>query len=145
MSNKRGAGTGGRAYSGRIRNPSEVMKQIPPHLILSLEGFDGAADLMDLAEAHAEKLRRHRDPPIKDVRLNVKRETTPTGAVEFVVCAIAESSGPDYVVHAVAGQPETALVAAFGKLAAAISGRKPGGKSGRRSLAATRSSSVARG
>jgi ribosome-associated translation inhibitor RaiA len=92
------------------------MNSTPPSVIIAPEGFALRPELSELAERKAEKLRRHRSPTIGHIRLHVKREAPHGAPVQFVVCATAETGGPDFIAHAAAEEPEVAIAAAFTKL-----------------------------
>jgi ribosome-associated translation inhibitor RaiA len=89
-------------------------------VLLTTEGFLTSIDLIDHAEGKAAKLLRHEHPRVHLVRIHVKRETVHSGAPRFSARAMAERFGPDHVVHATGGQPETAVNAAIDKLERAV-------------------------
>lgn len=92
------------------------MNTSPAQVIVSIEGFAHRSDLATHAEEKAAKLLRHLHPPIGCVRLHVRREAPHSRAPFFTVCARAETAGTDYVAHAEASEPVTAINAACDKL-----------------------------
>ena len=85
-------------------------------LIFSTEGFANRADLAAHTEEKVAKLLRHAHPHVGLVRVHVKRETPHSHPPCFVVRAIAETAGPDYLAHSEAIEPVTAINTAFDKL-----------------------------
>jgi len=95
---------------------------LPPEIIFSTEGFAGGDDLKSRAAQKAEKLFRHRQPPLIRVRVHIER-TVPHGqAARFVVRALAERQGADCVAHAEAAEPAPALIEALDKLERMLAG-----------------------
>jgi ribosome-associated translation inhibitor RaiA len=91
-----------------------------PKTILSAEGFTARVELTAHVEAKAAKLRRHESPRIGHVRIHVRRDTPQYDAARYTVSATAETRGPDFVVHASGGIPESAISTAFDKLERAV-------------------------
>jgi ribosome-associated translation inhibitor RaiA len=102
-----------------------TMKTSPiptPETLLTTEGFAASDDLKDRATQKAEKLFRHRQPPLIRVRVHIAR-TVPHGqAARFAVRALAERQGPDCVVHAEAAEPVPAVMEALDKLERILTG-----------------------
>jgi ribosome-associated translation inhibitor RaiA len=92
------------------------MNTNPPSLILSTAGFANRADLAAHVTEKMAKLLRHVYPQVGLVRVHVKRETPHSCPPYFAVRAIVETAGPDYLVHAEASEPATAIDTAFDKL-----------------------------
>lgn len=90
----------------------------PPaqNLIFTTAGIALRGDLVAHAEEKTAKLRRHLHPHIGLVRVHLKHETPHSSAPYFAVRANAETAGPDFVTHARASEPITAINLTFDKL-----------------------------
>jgi ribosome-associated translation inhibitor RaiA len=96
------------------------MNTNPPSLILSTAGFANRADFTTHVNEKVTKLLRHVHPQLGLVRVHVKRETPHSRPAYFAARAIVETAGPDYLAHAEAAEPETAIDVAFDKLERAV-------------------------
>lgn len=95
------------------------MKTTPnpiPEILFSTEGFAASDDLKARSTQKAEKLFRHRHPPIVRVRLHIERDAPRGQPVRFLARALAERSGADCVTHAEAPEPLPAIAEAIDKL-----------------------------
>jgi ribosome-associated translation inhibitor RaiA len=100
-------------------NPSPIL---PPEILFSTEGFAASDDLKSRAAQKAEKLFRHRQPPLIRIRVHIERKVPHGQPAGFVVRAQAERQGADCVAHAEAAEPAPALTEALDKLERMLAG-----------------------
>jgi ribosome-associated translation inhibitor RaiA len=93
-----------------------AMNTTAPSLLFSTEGFGPRADLLAHASAKADKVLRHAHPRVTAVRVHVKHELRHSSVATFTALAIAQSPGQEFLVHAEAGEPATAINLAFNRL-----------------------------
>jgi hypothetical protein len=101
------------------------MKNTPPlpsEFLFSTEGFTATDDVKSRAAQKAEKLFRHRHPPLIRVRLHIDLEVPHGKVAQFLARALAERQGADCVVHADALEPGLAAMEALEKLERMLAG-----------------------